>query len=357
MIPEYVIQKVLVRGLRLLRQDGRIVDSLFYGLQQSDLNDLRVWFRDTTIDLAINYPDADLKLPAIVLLLKGENESQAFLGNVMQPAGSILETGHPLLRDTDGGVGSTGPLFGGARVFLPPTQAVGGDATEIYLPADAIKLYDPYEEETWAVITSGMGSGQQRRVESIVPGSSNIPTIIAVDTPWDSVPDDTSVVCLQSAQPREGVGEPSKVFSAADLVSRHGALYKARYQLLILGPNQESAIYLYNAVKAIMFINQHFLIQQGFMNLAMTGSDFIPRTEYYPELAYQRALDLEFDYSFDLYLPNEIAESLLYAEDTAGIDRTQLLDRLRVSVTVHDPDVNDVDDVERIASETTLDLT
>jgi len=161
---------------------------------------------------------------------------------------------------------------------------------------------------------------------------------------------------LQSAAPTEGVGEPSKVFEPSDLVSRHGSIYKANYQLLILGPNQEVAIYLYNAVKAIMFINDHFLLTQGFMNLVMRGSDFMPRSEYFPELAYQRAMDLEFDYPFDLYLPNEIAEAMIYAESTGGVDRTQLLDKLRVSVTVHDPDVSDVRDTERIASETTLDL-
>lgn len=346
-LPEYILQQTLVRGFRAIREDNRIIGALFRNLRQDDLASLQEYFRDNAIDLSLNYPDSDLKLPAVTILLKSENESDSFLGNLMQDHASLRRTGVPFHTDelagdaaTVGG-GSTGKVTSTSpAVLMTAVTATGGSATTVTIPAGTFVLYDPFEEESYISIIEGTGEGQTRQVINIDPSGPGGETVITVTPTWN-IPDATSVVRITRAPDEEGVtGEPSKMFFDQDVLERVGAHYHVVYQALCLGSTPEIAIYLYNIVKAIMFLNVNFLVKQGFLNMTMSGSDFLPRTEFYPGLAYQRALNLEFDYSFDLYRVTE----------------DNLLDQLVVSLTVHDPDVGDYEDIETIVSETTVDL-
>jgi hypothetical protein len=350
-VPEYILQQTLVRGLRAVREDGRIIDALFRNLRQDDLQSLRVFFREQTIDIAINYPDADLKLPAIVILLKAENESTAFLGNMMQAPSLVQRTGLPFNKDelagdrTQVGAGTTSHVHDpNLRVLMTAVTAASGGTSSVSVPASALPLlFDPFEETAILRILEGTGAGQSdRQVVSVTPSAVGGDTVIEVTPAWDTQPDNTSVVRIHTDQENEGyTGEPARIFSSTDVVERVGAHYNVQYQLLILAPNPELTVFLYNVVKAIMFINTDFLVKQGFLNLQISGSDFLPRSEFLPDLAYQRAMTLNFDYSFDLYQ--------LASENV-------LLDKLRVSLTVHNPDVSNVSQVERIALETEIDL-
>lgn len=351
-VPEYILQQTLVRGLRAVREDGRIIDALFRNLRQDDLQSLRVFFREQTIDIAINYPDADLKLPAIVILLKTENESTTFLGNLMQAPSLVQNTGLPFNKDelagdrTQVGAGTVSHVHDPTvRVLMSAVTATSGAAGSVNVPASSLPLlFDPFEDAAIIRVLEGTGAGQaDRQVVSITPSPvEGGDTVIEVTPPWDTAPDDTSVIRIHADQDNEGyTGEPSRIFSSTDVVERIGAHYNVQYQLLILAPNPELTVFLYNVVKAIMFINTDFLVKQGFLNLQISGSDFLPRSEFLPDLAYQRAMTLNFDYSFDLYQ--------LASENV-------LLDKMRVSVTVHDPDVSNPAHVERIALETEIDL-
>ncbi len=344
-MPEYVLQQVLVRGLRAIRKDERIIGALFRNLQQSELQALVRFFQDNSIDLSLNYPDQNLKLPAIVILLKGEAESDAFLGDLMQSYTSLRELGTPYhIEEVAGdativGRGTTARATApNLRTQMSAITAAAGTASTVEVPAGLFTLFDPFEEETFVTILEGTGAGQTRQVVSVDPGSDGANAVLTVTPTW-TPPDATSVIKFVS-DPSDISGEPPKLFKAGDVVDRIGAHYKANYQIICLGPNPEVTIYLYNIVKSMIFLNMQFLVTNGFLNPKMSGSDFMPRAEYLPDLAYNRSLLLEFDYSFDVYIPSD---------DT-------ILDQLVVSVTVHDPDVEDGEDLERIALETTIDL-
>src|SRR5678810_90484 len=82
-LAEFILQTVLVRGFRTVRQDSRFLDQLFRNLSQEDAQQMRDLIRNKAIDLCINYPRTQLKVPAIVILLKAETEQQAYLADSM----------------------------------------------------------------------------------------------------------------------------------------------------------------------------------------------------------------------------------------------------------------------------------
>lgn len=348
-VPEYILQHVLVKGLRAIRDDGRIVDMLFRNLRQTDLEKLRVFFQESTIDISLNYPDQDLHLPAIVILLKSEAESQAFVGNVMEGPQMVRAQGYPFPKDelkgdaTVVGAGSVATTGGGYRIYLQPTKATKGEDAAVYVAEGIFDVVDPIEEDVFVTILEGTGAGQSRQILMMDPVGKGFDSKITVTPAWDTNPDSTSVIIVRTAADQLGMtGEPSKLFDSRDIIQRRGMIYQATYDLLVVGPNPETTVFLYSVVKALLLLNDTFLMKQGFMNLSMSGTDFTPRTEFYPDLAYQRALTLSFQYSFDVYEK---------ASDTS------LIDKITVAIAVHDPDVEDVEDPGRTVIETTLDLT
>jgi hypothetical protein len=107
---------------------------------------------------------------------------------------------------------------------------------------------------------------------------------------------------------------------------------------LVSGPNQEITLFLYAIVKAIMFVNAQYLQKNGFINLKMSGTDFVSKPEYLPDLAYSRALIMEFEHSFDVYLEAEA------------------INHIRLDIGVYDPNVGDGSGVERVVSSIEVDL-
>ena len=312
-IPEYILQQVLVRGLRAFRDDSRLLDVLFRTLRQDDLTKLRRFILDNTIDICLNYPDSQLKLPAIAIILKNENEDQTFLGDLLQANSQIQMTNHPF-RIEDAytttnpvGVGSTSTIFNGSSHYLPPTEVATATTNTVEIAEGIIKLVDPYEEMVFTHIIEGTGIGQIRPIIGIDPQSVGQNTIISIASTWDTVPDDTSKIIISTSAEDEGTGEPSKLFPDNAFLQREGAIYRTNYQIMVMGQNPEITIFLYSIVKSIFTYNLDFLTEQGLMNIVLSGSDFLPRSEVYPTLAYTRSLNMEFQYSFDVY--HEIAST------------------------------------------------
>lgn len=310
LIPEFILQQVLVRGFSKFREDQRYIDTLFHNLAQSDINALRKFFREKSVDLCLNYPDQDLKLPSIVILLRNESESQAFLGQLMQDESNIQRMGHPFPEDelygdaTIVGRGSESPVSIGPTVQMIPTLVVEATSTTFRLPAGTFNIIDPFEEDVFVVVLEGIGAGQKRQIVNITPEPNSV--LVDITPAWTTIPNNTSIVKIISLADPEGVtGEPSKLFTTDDSLERRGSLYKSSYQLLVLAQNQELTIFIYTAIKAMFVLGLDFMVKQGIMNFQMSGSDFAPRSEYIPAQAYQRALSIELEYSFDVIVPIE----------------------------------------------------
>lgn len=348
LVPEYIIQQMLVGGINKIRHDRRILDVLFRNLRQSDLEDLWTFIRENSFDIAINYPDEVLKLPGIVILLRSENETDEFLSDLMQGPGkaSVLEAPFAQ-RDTVGSVtqvGETAP-----RLLMDETNATGGTSTTVSVAVASMPLFDPFEEEAHVVLVRGTGAGQTRRVLGVTPVVAS-DTLVSVTPAWDTIPDATTVFKI-TGDTFPIVGEPSKVFEPNAIVTRVGSHYQAQYQLMLAASQPELVIYLYMIVKALVFLSTSFLIRNGFHNIKISGTDYLPKSEYLPDQAYQRSLLLEFGYSFDVFHIPEFEFDLGVHED-----RWVSVQHIKSSIDVHDPKVQDPNDPERVVLESTLDL-
>jgi hypothetical protein len=344
-MPEFVLQSVLVKGIRTLRENPNLIDMLFRNLHQQDVVALRKFIRDNTIDIALNWPNASVKIPSVIISLKSESESQAMLGNLIQGPTNIAATDRPFPTDEssvanmgDGSLTTVGAPVPGIPV--DPITATGGTSTTLtFATLPGFKFDDPFEiteGELIVVIRSGTGAGQRRKVSNIVVDENG--STVNVTMAWGTSPDNTSVFEFQHNLNLAYTGEPSKLFKKDAVLERIGAQYKPTYQVIIVGPDAEMTIFLYAMIKAIFFINQRYLHRHGMINVRMSGTDFVARPEYFPDLAYQRALIVEFDHTFDVYLEPEIVR------------------QLQIGVYVYDEDVTDGSGVGRVVVETDLDL-
>jgi hypothetical protein len=343
LVPEYILQQVLVKGFRAFRENEDLVRVLFRSLEQSDLEDVVKFFQKNTIDICINYPDKDLVLPAIAILMGNETESDPSLGDYHHGAKDYRELEQaPFPREellgsqTVLGAGSMAPVGGPAgagEILMSPVTALGGTSTTITAPSSTTLLIDPFEEPTvTAVVLEGLGEGQRRTVVDITPSLSGGPVIIEVAPAWDTTPDATSVFMLVGeADPVGYTGEPAKLYTTSDNVESLGQIYEAKYRLDILAYPQELTIYLYAMMKAIFTVSRKSLEKHGLIVFTMAGTDLGPMPEFYPQKAYRRSMNVTFKYAFDVV--KEIEQAVA----------TQL----QLALTVHHPDVDDVDDVER----------
>lgn len=345
-LPEYILQQVLVRGIRAFRENTNYVDMLFRNLHQDDVNGIQEFLRDHSIDIALNYPAEPITVPAIVITLKNESESQGFLGDLMQPPGSVKATGHPFPMDeledpaTVLGGGSVTNVGLDAQWLDSPIQASGATASSLVFALRApFNVSDPFEfNNLQVVIREGTGGGQVRDVLDITPNRVTNTVTVRVSTNWTTLPDSSSVFVFRTNDEIGVTGEPSKLFTGSAVVERLGANYRVSYQLLISGPNPETTLFLYAIVKAIILINMTYLLKNGFVNLKMSGTDFVSKPEYFPDLAYSRALILEFEHSFDLYLERDA------------------INHIRLSIGVFDPNIGDSSGTERVVSSVEFDL-
>lgn len=345
-LPELIIQQTLVRGIRAFRENEKLTDMLFRNVDISERQAIRDFLRNDSVEICINYPDQDLKVPSIVILLKSEAESQPFIGDLQQSFTDLRNMDVvPFGKDELEGVqtvvgsGSVSRVAHQPPLVMVPTKAVGGTSTSILAPESMTNLFDPFEENVSIVILEGTSKGDTRIVDSIMPVRGE-GVRIEVTKPFTSIPDSTSVFKIIGPYEDNGVtGIPEKIYTSSDKVERMGTVFKCTYQMDMTGTSPEAAIYLYNIVKAIFFAANDLLIKQGFLTFVrMSGSDMAPIIDYAPTLVYRRSLSIDFEYSFDVF--KEIMEPIAK--------------EIRVLLSVHDPDVTKYEDTESVVSDTTI---
>lgn len=296
-VPEYILQTTVVRGIKRMRNDTRLIDQLFKNLDQKSIGQIRSFIKTQAIDLCINYPREPLKVPAIVILLKGEKENQAFLGDSM---GMDIPDEFSFDSSADagilGGTASVSSLSGNPKVVFGPFTALTGTENTLRI-ATKEWIADQFMPLAHIIrIVHGTGVGQIRNVVG------NSGTVVMVDRDWLTIPDSTTVFEI-ALPPTEVLGEASTLYDRTEhpVIERKGGLYDLNYQMQVVGPNPEMTIYLTVILKGIFTAFRTFLEGQGVINLAMSATDFTPRPEYQPDLSYLRALNMDFIFPFDTF--------------------------------------------------------
>ncbi len=318
-LPEVVIQRALSDGIRAIRKDPRVIKVLFRSLPQVQQEAIKEFITKKTIDFSVNYPrKQSLKLPALVLLLKTEEEAQTFLGNHMGTSVSGLIPSSDISFDDVLGSGQhAGTVSDSSGLPKTVTQTMqvdtavdfritfdGDSAAELLDFVLSINQSNPGCLDLYVV--SGPGEGQ---VKSIIRLTSNS---IDIQDPFEVQLTDQSVVVIREASnPGASIGEPSSIYpSSSKSLSEEGVNYETQYQLSVLAGHQEEVLYLYAITKVVLLSTRSFLEEQGIMALKLSGSDFGIRPEYLPNEAFQRSLTLRFTYPFSFIKELETASAI-----------------------------------------------
>jgi len=83
LLPEIIIREVLVEGIRELRSDPDKVRQLFRNSPQDLVDSFYGLLSNTTIDITLGYPREDSQFPCIAVILRGEQESDFFVGDIL----------------------------------------------------------------------------------------------------------------------------------------------------------------------------------------------------------------------------------------------------------------------------------
>ena len=82
-VPEIVLQRAIINGFQGIRKDPRVINVLFKSLPVDQQEMIKDYILKKQIDFSINYPRSEIKVPALVLLMKSESESIEFLRDLM----------------------------------------------------------------------------------------------------------------------------------------------------------------------------------------------------------------------------------------------------------------------------------
>jgi hypothetical protein len=303
LIPEAIFQRSIISGLHTLRTDDRYIDQLFRNLSQGEQDQMRTFIKNNQVDLTINYPRSQLRIPAIVILLKSDNEATdgAYLDDYMGDD-TPDEFGYDggIEGQILGGTASQDPVGAPGKVLFGPHYVLSATLNTLKVSDRTFYNYQFMDgaELNEVRIVGGTGAGQIREI------TANTHNTIMVDKDWTTIPDTTSVFEVK-APGLEVIGQPAKLYDrrGSTVLERKGGLYTNKYQLQIVGANQNQVIYLYAIVKAIFTLSRIFMEGQGIINFRMSGTDFVNRSEYIPDLAYMRSMSIEFESPFDIYTP------------------------------------------------------
>ena len=225
LLPEIIIREVLVEGIRELRSDPDKVRQLFRNSPQDLVDSFYGLLSNTTIDITLGYPREDSQFPCIAVILRGEQESDFFVGD-------ILGSGY----DPDAGLNITEEFF-------------------------------------------FMG-------------------------------DEDSTITAAGPLDKKIIGEPARLFNLATPTYREvrGSGFRSTYLLQVMTDNQEFTIFLYVAVKFILLSNLMVLERNGIIDVALTGTDFLPQPSQQPNFIFMRGVTITFGYYYD-YVVNPDEEA------------------------------------------------
>jgi hypothetical protein len=311
--PEFILRAVIVRGFATLRRDSRLIDQLFRNLDQQSLQEIRNFIvNKIPVDLSINYPRAEPKVPAVVILLRSENETVAYLGDSMG-MGTIEEFEYDG-EDVGvlGGTASTASFSGQGTLEFGPYTASSATNNTIKVSSNLWSI-NKYSGNAYKVhIVGGTGRGQVRDI------TANTQNTLMVSQNWITNPNSTSIFEIRGTA-QDTIGEPSKLFDtrSTEVYERLGAMNTCNYQLQVISSTPEEVVIICTFLKAILFSSKTFLESQGIINLKMSATDLSPRTDYMPDISYMRVINLEFMAPFDIFENVTIATEFRIALEQA----------------------------------------
>jgi hypothetical protein len=237
-IPELVIQSVIAKGIKSVREDDYISDTLLYQLPQTAAQQLKKILRKVQVNIILGYPREMTKLPCVSILLRGEDESNSYLGD-------RIGQGYDPDVYSSAGDCNTPASNGTVTSTIPP---------EFFYPPHGQPDTDPVPEESPQRMM-----GQPRK---IFPLSGANP---------DTLP---------------------------NLLTREGGDFGTTCLVQIMTTHPELTLVLTAIVKYAVFRYKMDFEGQGMKNATQSATDFLPLPEYFPDFVYTRGVQLSFENDF-----------------------------------------------------------
>ena len=131
-IPEIIIQRALVDGIRKVRNIPWKSEQLFRSVPRSFSEQFSTLIENTPIDITINYPREDSQFPCIAILLRAEEETDVFVGD-------LLSSGYD---DSGSLFGSEGMFYTEGESSSATSYGLGGVTAQAQEIADIPKIFD-----------------------------------------------------------------------------------------------------------------------------------------------------------------------------------------------------------------------
>jgi|7_EtaG_2_1085326.scaffolds.fasta_scaffold07224_3 hypothetical protein len=82
-LPEIIIQKVIVNGIREFRERPDKLSQIFRNAPQNFVQSFYDLLVKTPIDITLSYPREDSQFPCVAIILRGEQETDFFIGDIL----------------------------------------------------------------------------------------------------------------------------------------------------------------------------------------------------------------------------------------------------------------------------------
>jgi len=300
-IPESTLQMAIVQGLRAIRQDPKVLGSVFKNEKASELDQIRNFFLTKSIEFSVNYPRGEeLKIPAIILTMQSDVESDPVLGDFLgnyAPQEMYADTlgGHGASISTISGLNTK--IIGNIQVNYTEEDPLTGVNTlywnSIFTP-EILKVFAKAPSQSYTIhVINGYGAGQKHKVTRIRSNSLDIAGSFSPQLDTSSYID-----IRKTIESEHSDGQASRLYTEDAPLVQKGSIYEARYALNVLGSNQSEVIFLYAAIKTILLSQRKYLEDQGLQGLTIQGAEFSPKGEYLPNVVYGRSVNLTFKYPF-----------------------------------------------------------
>ncbi len=322
-LPERVIHAAIARGFEAMRSDPRVAYQLFRELKREYQDAIVSYFRKSLFNIRVGYSRAPLPSPGICIILRGEVQTAALLGDHMSLAGepdNNFDGG--IAGQVLGGVTSASNTAGQPAIVWPPNFGAKQIATA---GVNYIDVADnPFYESQFANTThrvhieGGRGRGQTRGIVS------NTTQRIYVDAPWLIIPDSTSIFSVRELERAPVIGNNTALYDqrSGALEERRGAFHKVTTQIQCFDDDEWNTVYLATVVRAALFSQRMLLEREGLKNARFGLSDLSYRPEYMPANVFARSVNMEFDHEFSVV--EEFAQLLgdleieFFAPDISG---------------------------------------
>jgi len=247
LVAESLLEKILKESLKRFKQTPDIIDEVFRHFNPEVVSRFKqslVSDKDNIV-ITMGFPRPNTHIPTYCIMLGGEQEQVEGIGNVQDE-----EIGQ---SDDTLSVNAELSADGTITIFSPIYSVTGVSYSGV--PVDEFVLVDK-DKGIVRVIDSAYVEGDVLTLEY----------------------------------------KPS-------IASGNGAtLFRSQYRVESWSNNGDMVVCMYHLAKTMLLQNKYQFLQEGILQMSLSGADFEPMPQYMPEFVYRRALiiDLTDEMSWDI---------------------------------------------------------